>query len=882
VTGSLPPSTPAPAASDPAFERFARLVRRQLGVPVALVTLVSAEEQVFPGALGLPEPWQSTRRTPLSHSFCQHVVVAGEPLVITDARTHPLVRHNLAIPDLHVVAYAGVPLVDADGTVVGSLCAIDSRPRTWTEDDVAVLVDLAGACSSELQLRQVQQRAAAASVLAEGSSTEARRLLAEHEIDRSRWALALRAGQVGTFELDLASGALAVDDRLLELSGMDRSTFSGSPEDVYAHVHDEDLPDVVARVQHAIDTRGQYDAEYRIALPDGSHRWIAARGEVVGGDDGIEERLIGVVQDTSAQRGSLELAAQALQSMAVGYLTMDADWRITYVNAEGERIAGQRRADLVGRDFWAAFPGTVGTEFQSAYRRAVATGQEVAFDAHYPEPLDIWVEVRANPEHGGLALYFTDITDRVRLQQRGELLAEVTRELNGTLVAEQAVSRLAQLVVPSLADWCLVSLVDDDHLTGSWRGVRDVGWWHDDPALRPVVEAYARERLRALRDSSFLRRALVTGRNVTVGASATERLHEVLEPGPVHQHLDRLAPESFAILPLRGRGRTVGLLTLFSGRARAPISAEDLRVAQDIAGRAGLALDNARLYRQQRQLSEGLQRSLLTAPAQPDHVQIVVRYTPAAEAAQVGGDWYDAFLQPGGTTVVTIGDVLGHDTEAAAAMGQLRSMLRAIAVTTDTAPAEILTRVDEAMTTLQSRTTATAVVLRLEQTDEQARRGVTTVRWSNAGHPPPTVIHADGTVRSLAAPRADLLLGVDDTAPRQEHDTVLDAGSVLVLYTDGLVERRDADLDAGVARLHEALAHVADRSLDELCDEVLARMLPAEVDDDVALIALRLHPQDRPRPAEAGPNRTPPTVADAPEVIPRTHRAHARDLPGET
>ena len=127
----------APAAavlpvSDEAFERFVRLARRQLGVPVALVSLVTAEEQVFPGAAGLPEPWQSTRRTPLSHSFCKHVVSSREPLVVEDAREHPLVCDSLAIPDLHVIAYAGHPLVDADGRVIGSLCAIDERPRRWT------------------------------------------------------------------------------------------------------------------------------------------------------------------------------------------------------------------------------------------------------------------------------------------------------------------------------------------------------------------------------------------------------------------------------------------------------------------------------------------------------------------------------------------------------------------------------------------------------------------------------------------------------------------------------------------------------------------------------------------------------------------------------
>jgi serine phosphatase RsbU (regulator of sigma subunit) len=179
ASSPLPAGTLLPAASDEAFERFVRLVRHQLSVPVALVTLVSAVEQVFPGAAGLPEPYQSERRTPLSHSFCQHVVASSEPLVIEDARRHPLVRHNLAVPDLHVVAYAGMPLVDADGRVIGSLCAIDSQPRRWTDTDLAVLTDLAGACSSELQLRIMTVRAAQAADVAAREWQRTQQLLEE-------------------------------------------------------------------------------------------------------------------------------------------------------------------------------------------------------------------------------------------------------------------------------------------------------------------------------------------------------------------------------------------------------------------------------------------------------------------------------------------------------------------------------------------------------------------------------------------------------------------------------------------------------------------------------------------------------------------------------
>lgn len=145
--------------ADESFDRFARLVKRQLGVSSALVTLVLEDEQVFPGAQGLPEPYQTDRRTPLSHSFCRHVVQSSRPLVVEDTRRVPWLADNPAIDELHVGAYAGFPIFDPRGEVVGSLCAIDARPHTWTADELATLTDLASACTSELRLRLAQARA---------------------------------------------------------------------------------------------------------------------------------------------------------------------------------------------------------------------------------------------------------------------------------------------------------------------------------------------------------------------------------------------------------------------------------------------------------------------------------------------------------------------------------------------------------------------------------------------------------------------------------------------------------------------------------------------------------------------------------------------------
>ncbi len=136
----------------PSFDRLARVASHVLNAPVALVSLVDADRQFFKSCLGMPEPWASERGSPLSHSFCQHAVASREPLLVDDAREHELLRDNPAIRDMGIVAYAGIPLIDADGHALGTLCVIDSRPRHWTSHQVQLLSDLAASVVTEIAL----------------------------------------------------------------------------------------------------------------------------------------------------------------------------------------------------------------------------------------------------------------------------------------------------------------------------------------------------------------------------------------------------------------------------------------------------------------------------------------------------------------------------------------------------------------------------------------------------------------------------------------------------------------------------------------------------------------------------------------------------------
>ena len=450
--------------------------------------------------------------------------------------------------------------------------------------------------------------------------------------------------------------------------------------------------------------------------------------------------------------------------------------------------------------------------------------------------------------------------------QRLRVLAEAGRILSGSLEIDEQVSELAALVVPELADWCWLVVTDDQ------GRLHELASAHRDPARNEEVADYVRAMVAVMTEEAGARVVTSTGRPLVMREVDWAHVERALPDPAAREALARLGVGSATVVPLVARGQTLGALGLFNREERGPLSPAEVETAIEIGLRAGLALHHARLFGQQRDLADALQRSMLTAPPEPNHSEIVVRYVPAAAGAEIGGDWYDAFLQPDGATVIAIGDVVGHDTRAAAAMGQVRGLLRGIGYASGGSPAEVLTELDRAIEGLALDTMATALVARLEQDDDDLRAGQVRLRWSSAGHPPPAVLTPDGKALLLDE-ESELLLGVAPETRRREHVTVVDVGSTVLLYTDGLVERRDRDLDAGTAELIEVLRGCADLSLADLCDEVLERLFLPDAQDDVALLGLRLHPQDRPRPAEAGPQVVPANIEPAPPVHPEAGSA---------
>lgn len=335
---------------------------------------------------------------------------------------------------------------------------------------------------------------------------------------------------------------------------------------------------------------------------------------------------------------------------------------------------------------------------------------------------------------------------------------------------------------------------------------------------------------------------------------------EVIMPGPPRRGGRALpaAPPSFARRNLvidRDSGRPVLWLRLTEGassrespilvaRLSPYIPTDDayLRFARLLGATVTHAFDRAqarqaerRIATVERDMSETLQRSLLTPPVQPGHLRVAVRYQPAAEQVAVGGDWYDSFLLPDGCLALVIGDVTGHDRHAAAAMAQIRNLLRGVAATMREPPALVLAGLDTTMRTLAVDTFATAVLARVER---DAPGGGLSLRWSNAGHPPPILISPDGDATPLRTP-PDLMLGVRAGAPRQDHAVALPPGTTVAFYTDGLIGRRDTLFDDQLSHLAGALTGGHRMSAEQLCDHLLARYADSS-DDDIALIVLRV------------------------------------------
>src|SRR5260221_4978925 len=428
----------------------------------------------------------------------------------------------------------------------------------------------------------------------------------------------------------------------------------------------------------------------------------------------------------------------------------------------------------------------------------------------------------------------TDITGLRQANARLDLLQRAGRQIGTTLDIHRTAAELAALAVPELADRVTVDLLDavlqgEDPLSadpGALRfrrvAVRDaaaaatvdfaVGDLITVPATgRPLVAFLRREPLLARSPAETRQADLETG----------------LAPGHVQARLDR-GLHTYMVVPLTARGVTLGAAWL--GRAEHPGAYDeaDVRLVSDLAARAAVHIDNARLYTREHDAAVTLQRSLLPRYIpQVAGLEVAYRYQPASRAAEIGGDWFDVIPLDRGQVALVVGDVTGHGIRAAATMGQLRTTTAALA-RLGCPPEEIMHQLNAVVAAHGDEAGATCLYAVYDPASLRCR-------LASAGHPPPPLRRPGGATEFIDLPPGLLLGAGQGRYPAIEMQ--LPPGSVLALYTDGLIEQPGQDISTGMSRLARALATGPASSLDDLCDSVLASLAPRPRDDIALLLA---------------------------------------------
>ncbi|MEV3987523.1 SpoIIE family protein phosphatase [Streptomyces sp. NPDC049837] len=561
--------------------------------------------------------------------------------------------------------------------------------------------------------------------------------------------------------------------------------------------------------------------------------------------------ILAIAVETSAvlrMRDSLAALEGLFTQSPIGLALLGPDLRFVRVNEALARMNGVPARDHLGKRLAEVAPGINAAALETVMRRVLDSGEavvDVRRTGHTP----------ADPGHErtwscsyaplldttgrrlGVVASLIDITagqqaqvEAERARRRFALLAEAGTRIGTTLDLHRTAEEVVHVFVPKLADSADVHLreevLDPDEATVSTHGVvRRVAMAFTDPSA--PAEKLAVGLTYRLPRGSVYERVIADGHPMDLYRTDIPALVSDPRAEQLRTYLGtRLG--SARLVPLVARGKVLGAVIVTRTVDREPFDEQDCVLIDELVARAALNIDNALMYTGQREAALTLQRSL-TDNALPDvtGLELTGRYLPTSDH-EVGGDWFDAIALPRGRTGLVIGDVMGHGIHAAAVMGQLRTAVRTLA-RHDVPPARMLLSLDAAVADLGENEMATCVYA----IHDPATGDCLIAR---AGHPPPAVADARGAIAFLDGPPGTPLgTGVRDF--RTEH-VPMGPGSLLVLYTDGLIEARDRDLDQGMDQLARSLLHL-DRPLDDICDRILGRMLPAAAQDDVAVLLAR-------------------------------------------
>lgn len=564
-----------------------------------------------------------------------------------------------------------------------------------------------------------------------------------------------------------------------------------------------------------------------------------------------------------------EIRDRAVLATGLSFTVADArlpDMPLVWVNPAFTASTGYAFEEAVGRNCrFLQGPGTDREEVAQIRQALDAREPITATLLNYrKDGLAFWNQVTMTPilDADGLVSHFvgvqSDVSGRIEAdrqrdaalaaehrarrraeeaQARVELMAQASESLSGELDVGEARNRLLQLLVPTLADVALFFHVNEH------GGVTEHLALHRDPARSEAAASYA-EHVPELAARAGLVTDLLAG-----------RASRLLTDDDLPRGAAELGIGSALVVGLPGRLGVRDVVVLNRGADRDPFTDADVDTAVDLGRRAGLILDNLRLYATQSLIAQTLQRSLLPEIPLLPGVRIEAQYLASADGAEVGGDFYDVLdigaLGPAGEGRrpfgLVVGDVSGHDVYAAAAMGQLKGLLQATATTQRLMPAAVLEQIDRLLPALNAEPPiATMLFAHFEPRDD----GRWLLTLSSAGHPAPLLRRPDGRHEFVdPAPARGPLLGYG-TGPRRDVSLVLEAGSTLIAYTDGLVERRGEHLDVGLARLHEVASAatpgadgqaLTDHLLERLTGDLDGRGERASYDvDDIVVVAVHL------------------------------------------
>ncbi|UGY93447.1 SpoIIE family protein phosphatase [Streptomyces gobiensis] len=626
-------------------------------------------------------------------------------------------------------------------------------------------------------------------------------------------------------------------------------------------------PDTTRRIygelRHGRQWRGILRGKHR----DGYPVEIEARAMLLEDADSEPFILANVVEISRLRAIEHNLAAldALFDSSPLGIALFDEKKRFVRVNKALARLNKTPVEKLLGRTVEEVLPDFMAREISQVQSAVLATGRTVV-DMVMPAPDGKGSRSvsygRLTDRTGrvlGVSCTIMDITERrealekvERARQRLKLLDDVGVALGDLLDVRKISQALAEALVPRFADYAGVMLFsavaygDELPRGGQLTGVPLLQLGVAAKRTGPNVERMLRVGQDiALAPDSFFATVLATG-VPHLAASQRELLAATYPGDPKVQAALDLGIHSLMAVPLSARGIVLGLLVISRAERRDPFDRDDLAFTMELAGRAGVSLDNARLYAREREGALMLQRSLLPQRVpSPPGVRVGYRYVPGSSGAEVGGDWFDVISLAGGRIALVVGDVMGHGLRAAATMGRLRTAVRTLAAL-DLPPDALLRRINDLADDLAQGPDDPLMATCVYAVYDPSTRHCTLAR---AGHVPPLLLTFSTRAGCWTAEPLELPsgapLGVGGVA-FESADFEIEEGAVLVLYTDGLIEARDEDISEGLDRLCERLSGVrGEFDIEDACDDVIAMLgddvanAPASV-DDVALLMAQL------------------------------------------